>query len=122
MLISFFLTFLGGCIVCVTRFALKLTLRDVQKMVTIVFSVVPGMCLPHICNLHHHHQNHQHQLKVQVVSQREGYENKAHFLKLKNEEQAHNAVKPVTNVTGIKLQAVSMGKCLLSQEYSMRTY
>jgi hypothetical protein len=64
------LILLGGYIVLVTRSALKLKLSGVQKMGTIVFCVVQGTCLPHICNLHPLHQNHQHQPKVQVSRKR----------------------------------------------------
>jgi hypothetical protein len=58
---------LGGYTVCVTRFGPKLKPRGAQRMVTIVYCVAPGTYHPHICCLHHHHQNHQHLLKVQVI-------------------------------------------------------
>ena len=58
---------LGGYTVCVTRFAPKLKPRGAQRMGTIAYYVAPGTYHPHICCLHHHHQNHQHLLKVQVI-------------------------------------------------------
>jgi hypothetical protein len=58
---------LGGYIVRVTRFALKLKLRGAQRKGTIVCYVALGMYRRHICSLHHHPQNHQHLLKVQVI-------------------------------------------------------
>ena len=58
---------LGGYIACVTRFAPKPKPRGAQRTGTIAYCVAPGTYHPHICCLHHHHQNHQHLLKVQVI-------------------------------------------------------